>query len=89
MQETGWQALLWSFVTSGLMTVSQHANHSSPYLITTQLAAYFFPVIFAIPLFGNYLAKEWLWSFTPSLSYVGQGIIMGYPITLSMNLVSL
>jgi hypothetical protein len=38
-----------------------------------KLAAYFFPIVFAIPLFGKYLAREWLWSFTPSLSYVGQG----------------
>ncbi|KAF5391575.1 hypothetical protein D9757_002385 [Collybiopsis confluens] len=66
----GWHELLWSFVASALLT----------------LAAYFFPVIFAIPVFGNYLAREWLWSFTPSLSYVGQGIIMGFPTTLSMNL---
>ena len=76
-------------------------------LIRAKLAAYFFPVLFAIPLFGNYLAKEWLWYFTPSLSYVGQGkssdgewqmkvlitvpsgIIMGFPTTLSMNLVSI
>ncbi len=35
--------------------------------------AYFFPVIFAIPLLGSYLAREWAWYFTPSLSYVGQG----------------
>ncbi|KAF9042650.1 oligopeptide transporter [Hymenopellis radicata] len=70
VQETGWHTLLWSFATSGAMT----------------LAAYFFPVIFAIPIFGNYLASNWLWSFTPSLSYVGQGIIMGFPVTLSMNL---
>ncbi|KAG7451205.1 OPT oligopeptide transporter [Guyanagaster necrorhizus] len=70
VQGTGWQTLLWSFALSGIMT----------------LIAYFFPVIFSIPLFGNHLAKEWLWTFTPSLSYVGQGIIMGYPITLSMNL---
>lgn len=54
-----------------------------------QLLAYFFPVIFTIPLFGSYLAKEWLWWFTPSLSYVGQGIIMGFPTALSMNLVIL
>ncbi|KAF8896328.1 OPT oligopeptide transporter protein-domain-containing protein [Infundibulicybe gibba] len=40
----------------------------------------------SIPLFGNYLAREWLWFFSPSLSYVGQGIIMGFPTTLSMNL---
>lgn len=38
-----------------------------------QLIAYFFPVVFAIPLFGSYLAENWLWTFTPSLSYIGQG----------------
>ncbi|KZT21992.1 oligopeptide transporter [Neolentinus lepideus HHB14362 ss-1] len=69
-QKESWMALFWSFVASGAMT----------------LLAYFFPIVFSIPLFGNYLAKEWLWSFTPSLSYVGQGIIMGFPTTLSMNL---
>ena len=69
-----------------------------------QVIAFFFPVVFAIPLFGMYLAREWMWYFTPSLSYVGQGqyppavgirstrhflgIIMGFPTTVSMNLVS-
>ncbi|KAF9468042.1 oligopeptide transporter [Collybia nuda] len=70
VQHDGWWSLSWSFVASGLMT----------------LFAYFFPVLFAIPLFGNYLASNWLWYFTPSLSYVGQGIIMGFPTTLSMNM---
>ncbi|KAL4260909.1 oligopeptide OPT transporter family protein [Pleurotus pulmonarius] len=70
IQHEGWHALTYSFVASSIMTLS----------------AYFFPIIFAIPLFGNYLAREWLWTFTPSLSYVGQGIIMGFPTTLSMNL---
>ncbi|KAG2107547.1 OPT oligopeptide transporter protein-domain-containing protein [Suillus cothurnatus] len=70
VQREGWEDLLMSFLASGAMT----------------LAAYFFPIVFAIPLFGKYLAREWLWSFTPSLSYVGQGIIMGFPTTLSMNL---
>ncbi|PPQ70300.1 hypothetical protein CVT26_014585 [Gymnopilus dilepis] len=70
VEHEGWQDLLWSFSASGLLT----------------LFAYFFPVLFAIPVFGNHLAKEWLWFFTPSLSYVGQGIIMGFPTTLSMNL---
>ncbi|KAH9058338.1 OPT oligopeptide transporter protein-domain-containing protein [Lactarius vividus] len=70
VQHEGWSALTWSFLTSGILT----------------LAAYFFPVIFAFPLFGGYLARQWLWTFTPSLSYVGQGIIMGFPTTLSMNL---
>lgn len=66
----GWNALSWSFAASGAMT----------------LLAYFFPAVFTIPLFGTYLASEWMWTFTPSLSYVGQGIIMGFPTTLSMNL---
>ncbi|EGN98787.1 hypothetical protein SERLA73DRAFT_160452 [Serpula lacrymans var. lacrymans S7.3] len=68
--QEGWSDLVYSFLASGAMT----------------LAAYFFPIVFSIPLFGKYLAREWLWSFTPSLSYVGQGIIMGFPTTLSMNL---
>ncbi|KAH9178305.1 OPT oligopeptide transporter protein-domain-containing protein [Lactarius sanguifluus] len=70
VQHEGWSALTWSFLASGSLT----------------LAAYFFPVIFVLPLFGGYLARQWLWTFTPSLSYVGQGIIMGFPTTLSMNL---
>ncbi|KAH7884304.1 OPT oligopeptide transporter protein-domain-containing protein [Phlebopus sp. FC_14] len=70
VQQEGWLDLAYSFLASGAMT----------------LAAYFFPIVFSIPLFGRYLAREWLWSFTPSLSYVGQGIIMGFPTTLSMNL---
>ncbi|KAF8149886.1 oligopeptide transporter [Crassisporium funariophilum] len=70
VEHEGWYDLVWSFVASGFLTLS----------------AYFYPVLFAIPLFGNHLAKEWLWYFTPSLSYVGQGIIMGFPTTLSMNL---
>lgn len=70
VQQEGWLDLVVSFIASGVMT----------------LCAYFFPIVFAVPLFGKYLAREWLWSFTPSLSYVGQGIIMGFPTTLSMNL---
>ncbi|KAI0058594.1 OPT superfamily oligopeptide transporter [Artomyces pyxidatus] len=70
IQNTGWASLAWSFLASSLLTLS----------------AYFFPVVFAIPLFGKYLAQQWLWTFTPSLSYVGQGIIMEFPTTLSMNL---
>ncbi|KAG8890770.1 hypothetical protein FRB98_004815 [Tulasnella sp. 332] len=64
-----WVLLAVSFLASGALT----------------LAAYFLPVLFSIPIFGRYLAREWLWSFSPSLSYVGQGIIMGFPTTLSMN----
>ncbi|EJF56509.1 oligopeptide transporter [Dichomitus squalens LYAD-421 SS1] len=69
-EREGWSALSWSFAASGVMT----------------LLAYFFPAVFSIPLFGTYLASQWMWTFTPSLSYVGQGIIMGFPTTLSMNL---
>lgn len=64
-----WRSLSWSLTLSALIT----------------LLAYFFPVLFSIPLFGTYLAKEWLWTFSPSLSYVGQGIIMGFPTTVSMT----
>ncbi|PSR88724.1 hypothetical protein PHLCEN_2v5075 [Hermanssonia centrifuga] len=70
VEPEGLDALTWSFLASGVMT----------------LAAYFLPALFSIPLFGHYLAREWLWTFTPSLSYIGQGIIMGFPTTLSMNL---
>lgn len=70
VEHDGWNSLVWSFGFSAFVS----------------LAAYFFPVLFAIPLFGVYLAKHWLWYFTPSLSYVGQGIIMGFPTTVSMNL---
>ncbi|GLB40405.1 putative oligopeptide transporter [Lyophyllum shimeji] len=70
VEHDGWRSLSWSFGASGLLA----------------LFAYFFPVTFTIPVFGSYLAREWLWYFTPSLSYVGQGIIMGFPTTLSMNL---
>ncbi|KAF9790276.1 OPT oligopeptide transporter protein-domain-containing protein [Thelephora terrestris] len=65
-----WRPLTWSLVLSALIT----------------LLAYFFPVVFSIPLFGTYLAREWLWTFSPSLSYIGQGIIMGFPTTISMAL---
>ncbi|KAF9449519.1 oligopeptide transporter [Macrolepiota fuliginosa MF-IS2] len=68
--EHGWHSLVWSFIVSAFVSLS----------------AYFFPVLFAIPIFGGYLAKQWLWYFTPSLSYIGQGIIMGFPTTVSMNL---
>jgi len=69
IESEGRKDLSWSVAASCILTVS----------------AYFFPVIFAIPIFGQHLAGEWLWYFNPSLSYVGQGIIMGFPIALSMN----
>ncbi|KAI8971671.1 OPT oligopeptide transporter protein-domain-containing protein [Mycotypha africana] len=56
---------------------------------TFTLASYFFPVLYALPVF-NWLTlnridfRSWEWYFTPSLSYIGQGMIMGLPVTLSM-----
>jgi hypothetical protein len=75
VQHDGWRSLVWSFVASGSMTVgnSFYVYHCGGTNTFFKLLAYFFPVMFAIPLFGNYLAREWLWYFTPSLSYVGQG----------------
>ncbi|GHJ85515.1 hypothetical protein NliqN6_1917 [Naganishia liquefaciens] len=77
MGRVDWWVLGWSFTASAVIT----------------FAAFLFPVIFAMPvfdlvgaLFGTSLAASWAWWFSPSLSYVGQGIIMGYPTTISMNL---
>ncbi|KAG0349622.1 hypothetical protein BGZ54_004314, partial [Gamsiella multidivaricata] len=80
LQEDNWRinmaALGVSFTLSGLYTV----------------LSYFFPVIAAIPVFdwisGMTIAfgGRWQWFFTPSLSYIGQGVIMGFPTTASMLL---
>ncbi|KAF9358430.1 hypothetical protein BGX26_001775 [Mortierella sp. AD094] len=80
LQEDNWQinmtALGVSFTISGLYTV----------------LSYFFPVIAAIPVFdwlsGWTIAfgSTWQWFFTPSLSYIGQGVIMGFPTTAAMLL---
>ncbi|KAF9438309.1 hypothetical protein BGZ76_008697 [Entomortierella beljakovae] len=53
---------------------------------------YFFPVVSCVPIFdwltgmSVTVAATWQWFFTPSLSYIGQGIIMGFPTTASMLL---
>ncbi|KAF9199233.1 hypothetical protein BGZ49_010672 [Haplosporangium sp. Z 27] len=80
LQEENWRvnmtALGVSFTISGLYTV----------------LSYFIPVIAAIPVFdwlsGMTIAfgSRWQWFFTPSLSYVGQGVIMGFPTTAAMLL---
>ncbi|KAI5456268.1 OPT oligopeptide transporter protein-domain-containing protein [Mariannaea sp. PMI_226] len=71
---TDWAAnmrlLLVCFVGSGLFT----------------LLTYFFPVLRNLPVFGPVAAHTWLWTFNPSLAYVGQGIIMGTETTLHMLL---
>ncbi|KAF9287557.1 hypothetical protein BGZ68_001654 [Mortierella alpina] len=80
LQEDNWRinmtALGVSFTLSGLYTV----------------LSYFVPVIASIPVFdwlsGSTIAfgTTWQWFFTPSLSYMGQGIIMGFPTTAAMLL---
>jgi len=73
-QTSGWQSkvklLIICFVISGLYT----------------LAAYFFPILRNLPVFGFALAESWLWTLNPSLAYVGQGIIMGPATTMHMLL---
>ncbi|ORY20306.1 OPT oligopeptide transporter protein-domain-containing protein [Naematelia encephala] len=76
MGGSGWWMLGWSFAASAGLTI----------------LSFLFPILFALPIFdifglpfGTSLAASWVWYFTPSLSYVGQGIIMGFPVTLSMN----
>lgn len=58
------------FVVSGALTVS----------------TFFYPVLRNIPVFGSVAASQWLWTFNPSLAYVGQGLIMGPETTLHMTL---
>ncbi|KAH7146568.1 OPT oligopeptide transporter protein-domain-containing protein [Dactylonectria macrodidyma] len=62
--------LLICFVGSGLCT----------------LLTYFFPILRNLPVFGSVAAHTWLWTFNPSLAYVGQGIIMGTETTLHMTI---
>ncbi|SJX62979.1 related to Iron transport protein 1 [Sporisorium reilianum f. sp. reilianum] len=69
----GWKALAWSFSGSAGFTV----------------LSYYVPVLYAMPLFDvippHNLASMWGFWFTPSLNYIGQGIIMGLPTTVSMT----
>ncbi|ORX65863.1 OPT superfamily oligopeptide transporter [Linderina pennispora] len=48
------------------------------------LIAHFYPILAALPVFGKTLKNKWLWTLTPSLSYAGQGIIMGLPTCIWM-----
>ncbi|KAL1903687.1 OPT superfamily [Sporothrix stenoceras] len=50
------------------------------------LATYFFPAIRDLPIFGRTAAATWLWTFNPSLAYIGQGVIMGPATTMHMLL---
>jgi uncharacterized oligopeptide transporter (OPT) family protein len=62
--------LLFCFLVSGAFT----------------FVTYFLPSLRNIPIFGYAAASTWLWTFNPSLAYVGQGIIMGPATTLHMLL---
>lgn len=68
----GWHTLLYSLTASLAFTI----------------ASSLFPVLYAIPIFDllppHNLSARWGWYFTPSLSYIGQGIIMGFHTTASM-----
>ncbi|KAJ1822943.1 OPT super [Coemansia sp. RSA 2599] len=48
------------------------------------LLSHFFPAVSALPVFGSHLSKVWAWNLMPSLSYAGQGIIMGLPTCIWM-----
>lgn len=48
------------------------------------LLAYFVPILRDLPIFGTYLAENYLWTFQPSPAYIGQGIIMGLHTVTSM-----
>ncbi|KAJ2863812.1 OPT super [Coemansia aciculifera] len=48
------------------------------------LLAHFFPIIAALPVFGRRASTVWAWNLMPSLSYAGQGIIMGLPTCIWM-----
>ena len=48
-----------------------------------ELIAYFVPIIKSIPVFGAVTAPSWGWYLTPSASYVGQGMIMGFRVACS------
>ncbi|RCI05758.1 hypothetical protein CU098_001285, partial [Rhizopus stolonifer] len=74
----------WSLKLHGLI-----ASFTASSIYT--LLSYFVPAINVLPVF-NWLTfgyvdmRAWEWYFTPSFSYIGQGIIMGLPTTLSMLL---
>jgi uncharacterized oligopeptide transporter (OPT) family protein len=74
--QDGWKPLGWSFAASAAVTVRRLDDaYCFPNPDTAQLAAYWLPVIFAIPVFdvlvpAHNLARTWGWWLTPSLSYV-------------------
>lgn len=72
--QKGWNALIISFLVSCGVT----------------LLSFIVPVVYALPLFDiltpRHSLTRWGWWFTPSFSYIGQGMIMGLPTSFHMVL---
>lgn len=82
---------------SSAVPVPDTGMHTSWLILMVSLAASFFatvvsfflPVVYALPVFDmlaptGVTLTRWGWWFTPSFSYIGQGMIMGLPTSLSM-----
>src|SRR5580704_17741445 len=54
--------------------------------LSKTISSYFFPVLSTLPVISSYMKRNYLWSLSLSPAYIGQGIIMVLPTTLSMLL---
>lgn len=50
------------------------------------VVSYFVPQIGSLPIFGQYLSTEWMWSISLIPAFIGQGIIMG-PVVSTNQLI--
>ena len=69
--EAAWKALLWSFAAASVYT----------------LLASWIPAIHSFPVaswLGMRVVTDWGWEVTPSMGYIGQGMIMGPKTAFSM-----
>ena len=69
--EAAWKALLWSFAAASVYT----------------LLASWVPAIHSFPVaswLGMRVVTDWGWEVTPSMGYIGQGMIMGPKTAFSM-----
>lgn len=69
--EAAWKALLWSFAAASVYT----------------LLASWIPAIHSFPVaswLGMRVVTDWGWEVTPSMGYIGQGMIMGPKTAYSM-----
>ncbi|KEI39854.1 uncharacterized protein L969DRAFT_81827 [Mixia osmundae IAM 14324] len=73
-----------TFGRAGWLTLWASMAISAGYMCLT----FAFPVLYALPVFdwisGHALARRWAWYFSPSFSYIGQGIIMGPATVFSL-----